>query len=438
MPPKVYLQQNVYDAAQDRLKYVFDEFDNIIVAFSGGKDSGLLLNLVVDYAAKHGIKKRIGLFHQDFEAQFQLTTDFVYETFEKHADKMDCYWSCIPMAVRTAVGNTEAWWYPWDDQHPELWVRDMPQKPYVYNISNHPMGEMYQYRMDYHSHARAFNQWYHQTHGGERTITLLGIRTNESLNRFYSVTNKVHDYRGRKWITDEGNGVYSASPLYDWTVEDVWHCNAVNGYEYNRLYDMFYKAGVPLSKMRVASPFNDEAANTINLYRVLDAPMWAKIVGRVKGANFASIYGGTKAMGWHKIQLPQGHTWRSYVKFLLSTLPEETRNRYVEKFTTSLKFWRKQGGCFSDDIISEIESCGYDIARNGESKQSKNSKTKIVFHGNIPDDTDDVKSTRDIPSWKRMAIVILKNDHTCKTMGFGMTKQQNDRRKEIVKKYATL
>ena len=44
---KKYLDINVYEALQERLKYIFENFDNIYVAFSGGKDSGLLLNLVL-------------------------------------------------------------------------------------------------------------------------------------------------------------------------------------------------------------------------------------------------------------------------------------------------------------------------------------------------------------------------------------------------------
>ena len=43
-----YMQQNVYEALQERLRFIFEEFDNVYVSFSGGKDSGLLLNLVMD------------------------------------------------------------------------------------------------------------------------------------------------------------------------------------------------------------------------------------------------------------------------------------------------------------------------------------------------------------------------------------------------------
>lgn len=80
---KNYLDINVYEAFLNRMEYIFQEFDNIYVSFSGGKDSGLLLNLILDYIRKNNIKKKIGLFHQDFEAQYSYTTQYISETFEK-------------------------------------------------------------------------------------------------------------------------------------------------------------------------------------------------------------------------------------------------------------------------------------------------------------------------------------------------------------------
>lgn len=46
---KRYLEIDVYEALQRRLDFLFREFDNIFVSFSGGKDSGLLLHLVMEY-----------------------------------------------------------------------------------------------------------------------------------------------------------------------------------------------------------------------------------------------------------------------------------------------------------------------------------------------------------------------------------------------------
>lgn len=89
------------------MEYIFQEFDNIYVSFSGGKDSGLLLNLVLDYAKKNNIKKKIGVFHQDFEAQYSVTTEYILNTFEKNLDKIEPYWVCLPMATRTALSSYE-------------------------------------------------------------------------------------------------------------------------------------------------------------------------------------------------------------------------------------------------------------------------------------------------------------------------------------------
>ena len=73
--------ENVYELIQKRLKFIFDEIDNIYVSFSGGKDSGVLLNLCIDYIRKHNLNRKIGVFHMDYEAQYKMTTDYVEETF---------------------------------------------------------------------------------------------------------------------------------------------------------------------------------------------------------------------------------------------------------------------------------------------------------------------------------------------------------------------
>ncbi len=190
--------------------------------------------------------------------------------------------------------------------------------------------------------------------------------------------------------------------------------------------------------MRVASPFNDYSKDALNLYRVIDPEIWAKLVGRVQGANFACIYGKTKAMGYRNITLPEGHTWKSFTLFLLETLPARLRNNYVKKFKTSIEFWHKTGGGLDEESITELERHGYQIKRNGVSNYTLSKKTRIIFLGDIPDDTDDIKSTKDIPSWKRMCYCILKNDHICRFMGFGMSKEQKKRIDVIRKEYKSV
>jgi len=44
----IYGTKTVYDAALERIDYLFDEFENVIVTFSGGKDSTLALHKAVE------------------------------------------------------------------------------------------------------------------------------------------------------------------------------------------------------------------------------------------------------------------------------------------------------------------------------------------------------------------------------------------------------
>ena len=434
---RMYLQENVYDALQKRLRFLFEEFDNIYVSFSGGKDSGLLLNLTLDFQRKYYPDRKIGVFHQDFEAQYTVTSEYVEQTFEKIKDEVEPYWVCLPMATRTALSSYEMYWYPWDDRKKDIWVRPMPQKEYVIHLENNPI-TTYRYRMHQEDLAKQFGRWYRISHGNKKTVCLLGMRASESLQRYSGFLNKKYGYQGECWITGTFKDVWCASPLYDWTSEDVWHANYLFGYTYNHLYDLYYMAGLKVSQMRVASPFNDYSKDALNLYRVIDPDIWVKLVGRVQGANFASIYGKTKAMGYRSITLPKGHTWRSYTLFLLDTLPVRLRNNYAKKFNTSIEFWHKTGGGLDEEAIEELEARGYKIRRNGVSNYTLNKKTRVVFVGEIPDDTDDIKSTKDIPSWKRMCYCILKNDHICRFMGFGMTREQQRRVDAIREKYKSL
>ena len=430
---KIYNDKNVYEATQERLQFIFEEFNHIYVSFSGGKDSGLLLNLVLDYKKKHGYTNKIGLFHEDFEAQYTKTTEYVERTFKNNMEDIDPYWVCLPIASKTPVSNYQMYWYPWDPNKKDCWCREMPKHDYIINLDNNPF-DFYKEKMLQEKLYDEFGYWYAKQKG-EKVICLVGCRSAESLNRFRAVNNKVHDYKGQKWMTDHGNNYYSAFPIYDWEVDDVWIANAKFGYDYNELYDLYYKAGLKVSEMRVASPFNEWAVEALQVYRIIDPAIWCKLLGRIEGANFANIYGKTKALGRKNITLPEGHTWKSYTEFLLSTLPEDVAANYLDKFTTSIKFWTTKGGGLPVEAIEEIERLGYRVKRNGISPWSKNKHECLVFEGEIPDETDDVTTTIDIPSWKRMCICILKNDHNCKSMGFGPTAEQQKNIDEIKKKY---
>lgn len=435
---KEYQDMNVYEATLKRFEYLFREFENIFVSFSGGKDSGLLLNLFLDYRRKFYPDRRIGVFHQDFEAQYTLTTEYVTRTFDRleNEKNIDLYWVCLPMKTRTALSSYEMYWYPWDDTKEDIWVRKRPDRPYVITIEN-PFSHYY-YKMPQEDLAKQFGRSYKELCRGGKTVCLLGMRADESFQRYSGIVHKKYGYKGECWISRQFKDVWCASPIYDWSNEDVWVANYRFLYDYNKLYDLYYKAGLKIDQMRVASPFNDYAKDSLNLYRVIDPEIWTKLVGRVNGVNFACIYGKTKAMGYRNVTLPKGHTWKSYTKFLLSTLPKRLRDNYIKNFNTSIKFWHETGGGLEENVINDLIDHGYNIRRNGVSNYTVMKNSRVVFIGDIPDDTDDIRSSKEIPSWKRMCYCILKNDHTCRTMGFGLSRQEKIRIDKIRSKYGEI
>lgn len=431
----IYTDENVYEAAMKRLDIVFQNFNHIVISFSGGKDSGLLLNLCIKYMRERGIQRKIGVFHQDFEAQYTATTEYVEQMMTSNLDLIEPYWCCMPMSCKTATSMYEQYWIPWEPDKKDIWVRDMPTHPGVINLENHEF-DFYKYAMLQEDLYAEFAPWYHRHCGSlGRTICLVGIRAQESLNRWRAITAEKTTYDNIQWTTQQAENVYSGYPIYDWKTEDVWTANAKFSFSYNSLYDLFYAAGLSIHEMRVASPFNDWAIGSLKLYKVVEPNIWGKMVGRVNGANFAAIYGGSSAVGWKNVKLPTGHTWRSYVEFLLKTLPDETRKTYEEKFATSLEFWAKKGGVLSEETIAELQQMGIKVSIRGTTNY-KTDKVAVTFD-EYPDDWDG-SDFQLVPSYKRMAVCILKNDHLCKYMGFSQTKREMEKRKAAIEKYSNL
>jgi predicted phosphoadenosine phosphosulfate sulfurtransferase len=420
----------VYDATLQRLDTIFHEFDNIYVSFSGGKDSGVLLNLCIDYIRKNKPDRKIGVFHIDYEAQYQMTTDYVDSVMSQDLDIIEPYRICLPLRAHCATSMYQSYWVPWEKEKRDIWVRDLPAV--CIHEDNHPFDFFHQEMLDYDFQEK-FGLWYHNMKGARRTCCLVGIRTQESLNRWRAIYSdrNYKTYNGLIWTKEMHENIYNAYPVFDWLTEDVWTANGKFFWNYNRLYDLFYKADIPIEKMRVASPFNDWATESLKLYRVIDPNNWAKMVGRVNGVNFTCIYGGTTAMGWKSIKLPAGYTWKSYMYFLLATLPEQAKQNYLSKLETSIKFWRERGGCLSDSTIRELKNAGIKI-EVGDTTNYDTIKKPVRM--NYLDDFDSM-NFRDIPTYKRMCICIMKNDHFCKYMGFALTKKEQVRKKSIMGKY---
>lgn len=427
---KKYIDKNVYIAALERVQYIFDEFKKIYVSFSGGKDSSVCMHLMCEEARKRN--RKIGVLFIDTEAQYKMTIDHIHEILKEYSDVVEIKWVCLPMESPNSLSFLDPTWIWWDKEKKDIWVREIPEN--AITEANNPI-DFYIKNMPFETFVKRFGEWYGN---GEKTACIQGIRTDESLNRFRAIVKDKKKYKNKNFSTQVTSDVFNFYPIYDWGVEDIWTYNGKYEKKYNKLYDLMYKAGLSIHQMRVDEPFGNEAKAGLNLFKIIEPQTWSKVVNRVSGANFGNIYHGKKIMN-SNYTLPKNHTWKSFTKFLLTTLPPETAEMYKEKFVKFIKYWNKKGCPVQEDLIFLLEEKYSDsIINTGElSNRGAKDKTVIKFK-KIVDEVEEVGMEKQFLTWKRMAMCIIKNDILCKGLCFGATKDLTFRQKKILDKYKEL
>lgn len=392
-----YLSKTVLAAAQERIAWTFATFPRVYVSFSAGKDSTVMLHLVAEEARKTG--RRFGVLFIDLEGQYWLTIHHAEQCLDVHADVIEqAYWVALPIALRNSVSVYEPKWLCWDPGKRDAWIRVPPDSA----ITDQAYFPFFQSGMEFEEFVPEFGEWYAE---GQKTACLVGIRSDESLNRFRTIVSmrkrKYEDKQFTSLITDN---VYNVYPIYDWSVEDIWTWHARNPEApYNKLYDLMAKAGLTLAQMRICQPYGDDQRRGLWLFHLIEPDTWARVVARVNGANGGALYVREwgNINGYRKITKPPQHTWKSFARLLVESMPPDMAQRYRNKILLFEKWWSDRG-----------------------------------YPDGIPDEADyTMEAQRMAPSWRRVCKSLLRNDYWCKGLGFSQhTSDAYDRYQAVMKK----
>lgn len=385
MSAKNYLTKNVYEASKERISWTFDNFEKVYISFSGGKDSTVMIHLVMDEAIKRN--KKIGVLFVDLEGQYKITIDHIQDIYNMYADYIDPYWVCLPIHLRNAVSVFETHWVCWDENRKDDWIRQLPKKC----INDKSYFPFFYEGMEFEDFVPEFGSWYAE---GKTCACFVGIRTSESLNRWRTIaSDKKKKFNDKKYTTLVQDSVYNVYPIYDWKTEDLWifHSKFKNK-NHNKLYDLMHMAGLTLHQMRICQPYGDDQRRGLWLFHLIEPETWSKIVARVNGANSGALYINESGNinGYRKITKPENHTWKSFSNLLINSMPPKTKEHYENKIAIFQKWWIEKG-----------------------------------YPEGIPDEADyKLEQERKVPSWRRVCKSLLRNDYWCKGLSFTQHKSE--------------
>lgn len=300
--------EDVLTAANKRISYLFDNYDNIQLAFSGGKDSTVLFHLINEEAKKRN--RKFILYFQDQEAEYQGTIDMVEWAMEQ--PNVIPQWYQVPIFMTNAASHQQLFLWAWGVG--EKWVREK-NKLAIKNIKGRYPKRFYK-----------FNLWVAQQNRKKykNMVSIIGLRAEESPDRRFVMFGEDSELF---WLR-RTNKPHKAYPIIDWSYIDVWKYLVDNNFKYNKIYDKMYMLGGNLRYFRVSNLVHEKAFRCLSDLQELEPETYNKLEERLKGVHSAAIYGNEKLMYSIKKLPSTFKTWKEYKDFLLNNIHPDLKRLF--------------------------------------------------------------------------------------------------------------
>lgn len=354
---KMYKKQNVYEAALERIRFVFDEFPNVAVNVSGGKDSTVIFHLALQVAQEKG-RLPLKTIFVDQEAEWAATIDIIREIMY-HPD-VDPMWYQVPIKLLNTTSAQDQWLHCWEPGKEADWIH--PQDPISIKENTYGADRF----------TALFDAILKKDWAGKKAAFLTGVRGEESPRRQLGLTH----YATYKYITwgrkvDKKTHQYHLHPLYDWSYTDVWKAIHDNNWSYNKIYDLQYRYGVSHHNMRVSNIHHETAVHALFYLQEAEPETYQKLVKRVHGIDMAGKMGESDFFMPKKLPF-MFQSWGEYRDYLLENLitDDGTRANFKKVFVKQEEIYLKEVGdslfkthissILSNDVeLTKTENFGY-------------------------------------------------------------------------------
>lgn len=315
--PKQLITMNVFDAALERISVLYEQGHRVVVCFSAGKDSGIILELAI-LAASMSNRLPVEVALRDEEIMLPGT----YEYAERVAarEEIDFHWQIPNHPIINYFSRGNPYWWTFDPAlEPEQWVRQYPS--YAYHIP------------EIHIQGMVTSERFPPAPGKE-LYCLVGLRTSESRNRALGLQSSGG------YITQRNPwGARNARPIYDWSDGDVWKAIFDNKWDYNNAYDVMHRKGVHRSKLRIAPP-TMAIQGIKDLRKAAEAwPQWFdKVEKRLPGLRTAAQFGERAVAAIRR----NGETWEDcYKRSCIQNAPKWISERAQKVMAIELENHRR-------------------------------------------------------------------------------------------------
>lgn len=320
---KIYKNISVFNESLERIRWLFDEFEDVIVCVSGGKDSTVIFNLTLLIARE---KKRLPLkvFFLDQEIEWEATIEQIKKImYNKDVEPL---WFQIPFKIFNATSEINPWLFCWEKGKEDLWMRSKDPISLKENLFKNDR---------FHKMFKAIMQ---VKYPNKKIIMISGVRTEETPARFYGLTTSA-TYKFITWgkCLNKKLNHYTFYPIYDWSYTDIWKAINDNKWEYNVIYDKMYQYGTCISKMRVSNIHHETAIHSLFILQELEPNTYEKATQRITGLDMAGKLN-KKDYFVHKLPF-MFNSWKEYRDYLLKKLI--TNAFYKDKFEKRFNYQDK-------------------------------------------------------------------------------------------------